>query len=256
MPKEAKTSTRFLLLDEIRGFAILCMVFFHAFYLLADQFRLPAAETLFYFFMPAEPYFAGAFLLISGICCRFSRSNFKRGMVLLAVAVLLTAATVGLTRFGINQIIKFGILHCIAVCILVFALIKPVLNKIPALLQIIIFIVLFIAAVNIGRGVIGIGALSFRLPDIITDSVFLYPIGLHSIYFTSADYFPVFPWVFLFLTGSAIGVYGQKGKFPRFFCTSHIKPLEYIGRRSLWIYLFHQPVIFLIAAAVMNIFKL
>ena len=256
MPKSSTTGTRFLLLDEIRGFAIICMVFFHGFYLLGYILGFSVGIELFEFFMPAEPFFAGAFIVISGMCCRFSHSNIKRGLILFAVAILLTAATIGLTRFGIDEIIKFGILHLLAVSILIFALLRPVLNKIPALLQIIIFLVLFIITLNVENGYIGIANFSLKLPAITHDQVYLFPFGLRSVDFASSDYFPILPWTFLFLAGSAFGIYGQRGKFPYFFCTSHIKPLQFAGRYSLWIYLFHQPVLFLLAQAIKVILKL
>jgi len=248
--KKGGSGPRYFLLDEIRGFCILCMVFFHGFYLMWSIFEFNAGEVLFNFFAPIQPVFAGAFILISGICCRFSRSNLRRGAVLLAVALGLTAVTFGLRQFGIDEIIRFGILHFMAVAILIFALLRPALNKIPVWVQLILFIGLFILFWNVQNGFLGVGRLSLQLPTIVKDSVFLYPLGLHSVTFFSADYFPIFPWLFLFLAGSALGVYGQAGKFPRFVSGSHVCALQFVGRNSLVVYLFHQPVIYLILLAI------
>ena len=73
-------------MDELRGLAVLCMIFYHAFYTMAFLFGIPLGRTLLYFFMPAEPYFAGLFILISGISCQLSHSNLIRGAKLLLVA--------------------------------------------------------------------------------------------------------------------------------------------------------------------------
>ena len=66
-------------MDEIRGFAVLCMIFYHGFYSLAYLFQLDWGMALLRFFMPAEPFFAGAFILISGISSNLSHSNLLRG---------------------------------------------------------------------------------------------------------------------------------------------------------------------------------
>ena len=84
---------RYHLLDELRGFAVVCMVFYHAFYLLAFSFNLNIGFTLLNFFTPLEPIFASFFIFLSGICSFLTRSNTKRGLKLLAVALSITLVT-------------------------------------------------------------------------------------------------------------------------------------------------------------------
>lgn len=74
------------LLDELRGLAIILMVMYHMFFLLSDVFHYTAGRTLLLFFRPAQSFIADAFILICGICCRFSRLNLKRGLLLFGVA--------------------------------------------------------------------------------------------------------------------------------------------------------------------------
>ena len=68
-PEQAVTDSipekkqRLILLDELRGFAVCCMVFYHGFYSMASIFGLSIGRDLLYFFMPAEPWFAGLFIL-------------------------------------------------------------------------------------------------------------------------------------------------------------------------------------------------
>ena len=90
---------RIHLLDELRGFALLCMIFYHAFYTMFMLFHMEIGAQLIRFFMPAEPFFAGVFVLISGISSHLSKNNWSRGGKLLAVSMLITAVTMGYDYF-------------------------------------------------------------------------------------------------------------------------------------------------------------
>ena len=64
-----------------------------------------------------------------------------------------------------------------------------------------------------------------------------------------ADYMPLFPWLGVFLIGCVIGRLCYKDKKTLFTAkgkvmTAIARPVEFIGRHSLVIYLFHQPVIY------------
>lgn len=119
---------RIYFMDEVRGFDLLLMVAFHGFYTAGYLFGFRPAAWLFNFFNPVEPFFAGLFILICGISCRLSHSNWKRGGLLLAVAAVMSAF---LFVFMREEMIWFGILHFLAVSILLFALCRPLLDKIP-----------------------------------------------------------------------------------------------------------------------------
>jgi uncharacterized membrane protein len=58
----------------------------------------------------------------------------------------ITAVTFALRLFGMQLEILFGVLHFLAVAILLFALLRRVLDKLPAWLQLMGFSALFIAA--------------------------------------------------------------------------------------------------------------
>ena len=94
---ESKTKTkkkqRIYLLAELRGFAIFCMVFYHAFYTIGIFFNWDWGRVLLNFFAPAEPFFAGLFIFISGICSNLSHSNTERGARLFFIAYILTVVT-------------------------------------------------------------------------------------------------------------------------------------------------------------------
>ena len=64
------------------------------------------------------------FFSISGISSSFSRSNVRRGLILAAVAMLYTGVTYAAdSLFGMNIRVTFGVLHCFAACILIWALV-------------------------------------------------------------------------------------------------------------------------------------
>ena len=73
----------------------------------------------------------------------------------------------------------------------------------------------------------------------------LWLFGLRTEKFVSADYFPLFPWFFLFLAGAAAGRNIKENAGKRREMPSP-RPLLWMGRHSLVIYLAHQPLIYLV----------
>lgn len=237
-------SGRIHLLDEIRGFMIICMVFSHAFYTMAYHFNIGWGYELIDLFYPMQPYFAGAFIFISGYCSRLSSSNLKRGGKLLAVSVALSIITYLLQHYGNMQgaLILFGILHLLAVCMLLHALCDGFIYRINSVVGLIVCALLFVFTMNIARGYLGVGLYRIDLPVALYQSDWLMALGFHSGNFYSADYFPLLPWIFLFFGGSFVN--GLFKKLPKFCYNQHIRPLAYCGRHSLIIYILHQPIIY------------
>lgn len=249
------TRKRINLLDEVRGIAIICMVFFHGFYMMSSIFGWKIGDTLLNFFMPAEPVFAAIFILISGISCQLSHSNAERGAKLIWISIALTAATWWLDKcLGMSgTVIWFGILHFLSLSMLFYAALKKILDKIPIIVSIIAFGVLFAATYNISYGFIGMGDLSWQIPSEMTDCQFLFPFGIVSSGFFSADYFPIFPWLFMFIIGASVGKLFKSGNIPKWFYPCHAKPVAFCGRHTLIIYLLHQPAIYIILLAISRI---
>ena len=221
---------RYNLLDELRGLAVIAMVLYHALFLLGEVFGGAAMRDWFHSARPVQPFIAGTFILICGICCRLSRSNLKRGLRLAGFAVALTLSTYAITLIGIDEIILFGVLHFLAVAILVFCLLDKALTKLPPLPQFLLFFLLFFLTAN--------------LPLPRGNSLPLFILGFPSRTWHSADYFPLIPWLFLFLAGTAIGIYAKQGRLPAFFDKPRCAALRWVGKYALWIYLLHQPLMF------------
>ena len=237
-----ETKNRVGLLDEIRGFAIICMVVYHLMYNLKFIFGVDVPIFFESWFYVVQTVFAGTFIFISGIVCNYSRSNLKRGVQCFFIAMVFTFVTAFILPDAPDL---FGILHCLGICMMVYGLSEKALSKIPAFVGIIICVFLFMLTYNFHIGYSGIADLfRVRMPSFLYSTSVLFPLGFPGYGFTSLDYFPLLPWLFLFIAGSFFGVYVKKGLMPAFFYKTHIKIFAAAGRYSLWIYVLHQVIIY------------
>ena len=227
--------------DELRGLDILLMVVFHAAYVAGWIFEWEWGRRFFLFFKPVEPFFSGIFIFICGISCRLSRSNLKRGLMIGACALLMSLT---LWFFMPDQMIWFGILHFLGAAMMLLGLCEPLLRKIPAAAGVLLSAVLYLATDSIGQGWIGLGPLRLELPRALYNAGFLFPLGLHPLIFASADYYPLLPWIFLFLAGFWLGEAFYQRRMPDFCYREHLPALGWLGRHALIIYLVHQPVVY------------
>ena len=241
-------SSRIKILDTVRGLAIILMVIYHTCFdivrnkFFANSKWLYSAFNFFYtpFYTALWIITLSAFLLIAGITSNFSRNNFKRAAIVLCAAFALTVFSV---FYMPEFIIYFGILHCMGVCMLIYALLQrycpKLLDKIPQWSLAVLFVFFFILTENISPIndiFITIFNHKFLLPT--------YIFGFYSISFSSADYYPLLPWIFMFFMGAKLGKYIKEEKFPSWFYKFEIKPFSFVGRYPLLIYLLHQPIIF------------
>lgn len=249
---------RIFFLDELRGFAVFCMVFYHAFYILDSMYGYEWANRLFLFFMPVQPFFAGLFIFICGISCSLSRSNAKRGLLILGAATVVTIATAVVMPM-LNFVeceIYFGILHLLAFCVLACALLQKPLGKLSPFAGIIICAVLYPFTSGISTGFLNYGdILAFEIPDTLYQNNWLAPLGIYSPGFFSADYFPIFPNIFIFFAGVFAGRYFKEKGFPEWAYPQRIKPLGILGRNALIIYIAHMPLIYALTELVRLIIK-
>ena len=239
---------RIHLMDELRGFAVFCMVFYHGFYTLAFLMGQSWGEWLYRFFMPAEPWFAGLFIFIAGISSNLTHSNLVRGVKLLGVALLVTLATAIAVP---EELIVFGILHFLSVCMIAFGLLQLLRRRLGRteeppfrLWPVVVCAVLFIVTRYLASGYLQIPfVLRVFLPSGWYQA-WLAPLGLPGPGFSSADYFPLLPWCFVFAAGTVVGRLAKAGKFPAWTYPSRVPFFSVLGRHALLIYVLHQPVIY------------
>ena len=192
----AHARPRIHLMDEIRGFAVLCMIFYHAFYTLAYIYGIDWGMALLRFFMPAEPFFAGAFIFISGISSDLSRSNLKRGAKLFLVALVVSLATWIVVP---QELIVFGILHFLSICMMLYGLCKPFLDRFRfSWWQILVCALLYACTMDISRGVV---FFAIQLPDALFQTSFLFPFGIPGPGFPVVRLFPAVPVDFCIFCG-------------------------------------------------------
>ncbi len=249
-------SRRIFFLDEVRGFSLILMVFFHAFFLIGYTYDVAFFRDLFDFFFPIQPVFAGLFIFLCGISCNLSHNNLRRGLLLLGAAILLSGVMWCAAFWRIttaDTCIWFGILHLLAVCILLYTFLRPALSRIPPWLGLLVCAILFVLCYSVPPsfgGYFGIrGLFTVAVPSAPPDHPLLYALGLCPVS-PCGDYVPLLPWLFCFFGGTFTGVWAKRRKFPKWTYRNRFPALSWLGRHTLLIYLFHQPVLYVLCEAV------
>lgn len=129
---------------------------------------------------------------------------------------------------------------------------SKVLERIPSWMGFAGSFLLFGLTRNVNRGIWGFELFYFgRVPKVLYRGLFMTFLGFPDPGFFSGDYFPLFPWIFLYLTGYFL--YGMFVKFPEVKNALRIHLpapfLEAAGRHSLLLYLLHQPLLMLVFTA-------
>lgn len=243
------SNSRIYLIDEIRGFAIIGMIVYHFFYDLVYFFNV----NIPFFFSPIVrytiPWFSATFIFLAGISCNLSKNNLKRGIRCLVTGLCMTIIT--MIALPDDPYI-FGVLHLLGISMILYHYSKPLLQKIPTKLGIIISFIIMHITYNISRGFLEFFWLSFRLPQSFYQSDWLFFLGFPNSSFNSSDYFPLNPWSWCFVAGAYLGIFVKERKLPDFF----YKPKPYsnllatLGVNSLFIYVIHQPIMYLTLLAI------
>ncbi len=242
---EIKTS-RYDLIDALRGITIISMILFHYSYDVLIMFgRDPGwySRTSTHIW---QQTICWSFILISGFVWPWGqKKNLRRGIVLNLCGLLVTAVTFFVMP---SEVIWFGVLNFIGCAVLLMIPLHHLTEKIPPYAGILISFLLFLLFRNVQNGMLGFGSLlQIRLPEALYTTKLLTPLGFPYPGFRSSDYFPLLPWFFLYLCGW----FGNRifMRHPSWQKAAHlyIPFLTEIGRKSIWIYLLHQPVCFLIA---------
>ena len=229
------------LIDAVRGAAILNMIAYHLCY---DIF---VAYGVWDGFLSApwaviwERLICGAFIIVSGISLHFSRHPYRRGLFVNLCGLLITAVTLLLMP---SQTIWFGILNLLGCAMMIVCALSGLLDRIHPAAGLAFSLLLFAGLYGLPKGYVGFFSVALlRLPAWLYGCRYLAPLGLPARDFISADYFPLIPWVFLFLCGYYLWELAVRADRKELF-RLRAPALEMIGRRSLWIYLIHQPVLY------------
>lgn len=215
-------------IDDIRGITIISMVAFHVSYDLAYLYGLPMA---WFTIGPLQDIWrcsiSWTFLFIAGWSTSFSKSNLKRGCLYTAMALLVWLAT---TVASVDTPVNYGILFCMGASTLLYSCIEKLGLRNPLLITVMALVAF---------------ALSYSVPRMRYPVEHLAWLGFPSPAFMSGDYYPLIPYFFMYMVGAGCArLFERKtrGAYPQWMTKTRSKALEYIGTKSLIIYLLHQPL--------------
>jgi len=243
MAESVSQKTRLKWLDEFRGLTIISMVFYHAMW-----------DLVFLYGRQAQWYVSDAgyiwqqsicmsFILISGFCYHMDKKPVKRGLLISFLGIVISIVTAIAEP---SAIIIFGILTFYGATILLTTLLNKLLLKVPPILGMIISILLFVITKKVSYGYLSLGNIRILdLPSYLYRNYLTTFFGFMHQGFYSSDYFPIIPWIFLFLTGYF---------FYRIWENSRLKGMDIkrstflsvLGKHSLLIYIIHQPILSLL----------
>ena len=229
------------LLDTVRGLCILSMAAYHGMYDLVDIFGLPSA---WYTGLPGyiwQQSICWTFILLSGMCWQLSRHHVKRGLILVGCGAAITLITWLVMP---SQRILYGVLNLLGLSALLLIPLDKVYRKIPAWAGLGGALLLFALTKNVSRGSLGFeGLVLCRLPRWLYATDLLAVVGFPSPSFWSTDYFPLLPWFFLFCAGYFLWSLLDKSPRAKELLRPGLRPVSFLGRHSLAIYLIHQPAL-------------
>ena len=216
-------------IDALRGIALVAMIAYH----FAFDLRFFGVTRADFendpFWLAARGAIVASFLLLAGISAVLSDrtgvngTRFARRIGVIALCALLASAA---SYFVFPQtFIYFGILHCIAVSLVIA---RPLVRR-PA------------ACVLLGTSIIAAG-LSFSHPWF--DTRWTSWIGFTTTRPATQDFVPLFPWLGVVLLGVGAGHALAAGGFSALAALrTWPVALRTMGRHSLAIYMVHQPIL-------------
>lgn len=240
----AANKKRYEKLDGIRGIALLNMIAYHAVW---DLVYLYQVDWNWYKSEGAYVWQQGicwTFIFLSGFCWPLGSHAWKRGVTVFAGGAVITLAT--LAAMPQNRVV-FGVLTLIGSCMLLMNVLDRWLCRVCPGAGMAASSLLFILTKNVNEGYLGFGKWNFvRVPDVLYRNIVSTYLGFPHRGFYSTDYFSLLPWGFLFAAGYFTFRFASGKKCMRMFEKSILPPAEWLGKHSFWIYMVHQPVIYVV----------
>jgi uncharacterized membrane protein len=212
-------------IDFARGLSLIAMLIFNYAFTLKFFGLLNLSSEFFWSMFPL--CVAASFVFISGVSNYISNTHnskkhiFLRGARIFVIGVGITLATfLTFPRYTIY----FGILHLIGLS----AMLSP-----------------FLARFGKFNIILGLTILAIGVSGISTSSpLLLWLLNYNG--FSSFDYEPVIPWFGIFALGfGTSALLSRKIRKPRHASQPvFVKPITFLGRNTLLIYLLHQPILF------------
>ena len=275
-------SQRIEAFDVIRGFSLVSMIAFHACYDLVSLYGVSLTWFIFPYMDLWRNSIAWVFIFLAGMMCSYSAHKIKRCVVYLVCAFLIYVVT---TLVAVDIPINFGIIFCLGMSTTVVTLVSYMLlrvvktaafvklstvvpsftGKVGTFILLCVMLGLFGITYHIPHGYISFFQHTWRLPARLYSSYLTAAFGFAPSYFQSGDYYPIFPYLFLYSGGALAGWLSKSYVMtlqtarrckepvtlthysPRallFYGLAFVKNvLVLMGRRSLQIYALHQPLL-------------
>lgn len=232
---------RYYLLDALRGLTLISMITYHAMYDLVMIYGLP---YVWFWTRPGyiwQQSICWTFIVLSGFCWRLGRNPLKRGVIISVCGLIITVVTCVCMP---SEAIYFGILTFTGAAMILLVPLEKQLRKIPAGAGLLVSALLFFLTRNINNGHWGFEGLKLgKVPAVLYQNGLMTFLGFPDAGFSSGDYFSLFPWLFLYLCGYFLyGIFMNSDGVKKLL-QLRCKPLEWLGRNTLPIYMIHQPVI-------------
>lgn len=252
MLETTQIKQRLPFIDLIRGITIIEMISYH---FLWDLVYLYNADIPWYKSHGAyiwQQSICWTFILLAGFSWHLGKKHMKRGLWAFGGGVVVSLVTAIVLP---NDRVRYGVLTLIGSCILIWILLDKVLKKIPAGVGVSVSFVLFLILRSWTKQ--DPIQLSDNLLNVTWLKSVLAYIGFPQAGFSSTDYFPLLPWIFLFATGYFLYSFLQeKGLINRLFGKGKVPGINFLGKHSLIIYMIHQPICYVVAFLVSEIFNI
>ena len=197
--------------DLARGAAVVSMVAFHLCY----DLKFISGAPLEWFAPPLQDVWrcsiSWTFLFVAGCMCPLSRNNLRRALQYGVVALAIWVVT---TVVAVDVPISFGIIYCMAACTLVAWLLARLRALPQGPVAALALFVAFLALQGLRDGYVGVGPLSVELPGALYETPWLSWLGLPGTGFASGDYYPLLPYLMLYLAGAALGTRWAERGYP------------------------------------------
>lgn len=239
---------RFTALDALRGFIIWHMVVFHGLY---DINVIGGHNPNWPWETPIavwQEIGLCIFVMLAGMTFTLMQTakRILHGLKLNAMGLAITATTYAMLP---EEAIFFGVLSFMGCAVWVTVLVEnnfwQLLGSAPAFMGLLVCLFLYAITLHINEGYLGLGTWQFaQLPESWYGN-WTAALGLPGAEFASADYVPLFPYIFIYWAGSfALRII--KGYCPCLLQTMDWPVLLWPGKNSLAIYFLHQPILLLI----------
>ena len=250
MRTETSTASRLNMIDTLRGFAIISMIIYHSVWICAFFGLGLSFDTL---YGPVctfwERSICMGFIFISGFSFSLGKNHFKNALTAFSLGILITLTT----SLLVPEIkIVFGILTFLGTACFLMILFDKVFCKVSSYYNIIlaiVFLILFIIFYHINKGILGVGDFAaLELPKNLYNGYFMTFLGFTDPGFYSADYFSLFPWIFLYILGYLSEKITRNTAFRSSVLTKGIPAISFLGRHSLIIYILHPIIIYILVS--------